>query len=230
MTHKAHRPKDDRLPLGYDGSQFNYISVDDTGRQVVKNQVVDPDTMEWVNQQSSGTGAPSGDVAVTNWPADQAVSGPLTDTELRATAVPVSGTFWPGSQPVSGPLTDTELRATDVKVSLDGESVSVTGAFYPATQPVSASALPLPDGAATATNQQGFIERSALNSLKRISTDASGRLRVSAESVASHAVTLTTLTTLTNLTNWGLSTATGKSQWESHAQYQAGYRRNLVHS
>lgn len=30
-----------------------------------------------------------------------AVTGPLTDTELRATAVPVSGTFWQATQPVS---------------------------------------------------------------------------------------------------------------------------------
>lgn len=38
-------------------------------------------------------------------PADpQPVTGPLTNTELRATAVPVSG-----------PLTDTQLRAADVK-------------------------------------------------------------------------------------------------------------------
>ena len=29
------------------------------------------------------------------------VSGPLTDTQLRATAVPVSGTFWQATQPVS---------------------------------------------------------------------------------------------------------------------------------
>lgn len=36
----------------------------------------------------------------------QPVSGPLTDTQLRATAVPVSG-----------PLTDTQLRATPVPVS-----------------------------------------------------------------------------------------------------------------
>ncbi len=33
------------------------------------------------------------------------VTGPLTDTELRAAAVPVSGTFWPVTQPVSGTLT-----------------------------------------------------------------------------------------------------------------------------
>jgi hypothetical protein len=34
-----------------------------------------------------------------------AVSGPLTDAQLRATAVPVSGTFWQATQPVSGTVT-----------------------------------------------------------------------------------------------------------------------------
>lgn len=77
-----------------------------------------------------GTGS---DVNVTN--AQIAVTGPLTDAQLRATAVPVSfsgqsvsvsnfpatqpvsGTFWQATQPVSGPLTDTQLRATAVPVS-----------------------------------------------------------------------------------------------------------------
>jgi hypothetical protein len=45
--------------------------------------------------------AVSGTVNVGNLPATQAVSGPLTDVQLRATAVPVSGTFWPATQPVS---------------------------------------------------------------------------------------------------------------------------------
>jgi hypothetical protein len=49
------------------------------------------------------------------------VSGPLTDTQLRATPVPVSGTVsvsnFPATQPVSGPLTDAQLRATPVPVS-----------------------------------------------------------------------------------------------------------------
>lgn len=58
----------------------------------------------------------------------------LTNTQLRASAVPVSG-----------PLTDAQIRATALPVS---------GAFYQATQPVSASSLPLPSGAATAANQQ----------------------------------------------------------------------------
>lgn len=43
-------------------------------------------------QPVSGTVGISGSVAVT---------GPLTDTQLRATAVPVSGTFWQATQPVS---------------------------------------------------------------------------------------------------------------------------------
>ncbi|HNG68658.1 MAG TPA: hypothetical protein PLP63_06925, partial [Saprospiraceae bacterium] len=50
------------------------------------------------------------------------VSGPLTDTQLRATAVPVSGPLTDTqlratAVPVSGPLTDAQLRATAVPVS-----------------------------------------------------------------------------------------------------------------
>jgi hypothetical protein len=51
-----------------------------------------------------------------------AVTGPLTDTQLRATAVPVSGPLTDAqiratALPVSGPLTDTQLRAATVPVS-----------------------------------------------------------------------------------------------------------------
>jgi hypothetical protein len=72
-------------------------------------------------------------VSVSNFPATQPVSGPLTDAQLRNTAVPVSGpltdaqlrntavpvsgTFWQATQPVSGPLTDAQLRNTAVPVS-----------------------------------------------------------------------------------------------------------------
>ena len=50
------------------------------------------------------------------------VDGPLTDTQLRATAVPVSGPLTDtqlraAAVPVSGPLTDTQLRASAVPVS-----------------------------------------------------------------------------------------------------------------
>ena len=63
-----------------------------------------------------------------------AVTGPLTDAQLRATAVPVSGPLTDAqlratAVPVSGPLTDTQLRATAV--------------------PISVAFLPLPSGAST---------------------------------------------------------------------------------
>jgi len=95
-------------------------------------------------------------VEVSNFP-----SPGLTDDQLRAAPVPVSGVFWQGTQPVSGTfwqatqpvsgtvtvanptatgLTDTQLRASAVPVS---------GTFYQATQPVSVASLPLPAGAAT---------------------------------------------------------------------------------
>ena len=50
------------------------------------------------------------------------VDGPLTDTQIRATALPVSGPLTDTqlratALPVSGPLTDTQLRATAVSVT-----------------------------------------------------------------------------------------------------------------
>lgn len=88
--------------------------------------------------------------------------GGLTDTELRATAVPVSLASVP-SHPVTGPLTDTQLRAAAVPVSgmffqatqpvslASMPSTPVTGTFWQGTQPVSAASLPLPAGASSET-------------------------------------------------------------------------------
>ena len=72
---------------------------------------------------------------------------------------------------------------------------------------------------------KGLLEHIALKALQNLSLDSAGRLRIAAESVVSHAVTLTTLT---NLTNWGLRTATAITQQESDASYQQGFRRNLT--
>lgn len=69
-----------------------------------------------------------GSVSVSNFPSSQAVTGPLTDAQLRTTPVPVSGTFFQVTQPVSG-------------------TVAVSN--FPATQPVSINTLPLPTGATT---------------------------------------------------------------------------------
>lgn len=79
-----------------------------------------------------------------------AVDGPLTDAELRATAVPVSGPLTDvqlraTAVPVSGPLTDAELRATAVPVSGPLTDAELRASAVP----VSAASLPLPAGAAT---------------------------------------------------------------------------------
>ena len=114
------------------------------------------------NPNGSATSANSAPVVIASDQAAVSVSGPLTDTQLRATAVPVSGTFWQTTQPVSiaasvavtGPLTDTQLRATAVpisgtvtanagtgtqNVSVQNTSLAVTGTFFQTTQPVSAT-------------------------------------------------------------------------------------------
>lgn len=78
--------------------------------------------------------------------------------------------------------------------------------------------------------QAGLVERIFANIMKRLNVDSSGRLRVSAESVASHAVTLASLATLTNITNWGVVPAQGYSQQQSYMAFHQGYRRNIVHS
>jgi hypothetical protein len=89
-------------------------SVLDESNQSIKVSVV----------SGGGGGGGGGSVSVTNFPATQAVSGPLTNTELRASAVPVSGSVnvsnFPASQTVTGPLTDTQLRASAVPVSVSG--------------------------------------------------------------------------------------------------------------
>ncbi len=59
-------------------------------------------------------------VSGTFWPATQAVSGTFwqaTQPVSIAATVNVAGTFWQATQPVSGPLTDAQLRATPVPVT-----------------------------------------------------------------------------------------------------------------
>lgn len=100
------------------------------------------------------------------------VTGPVTDTQMRATALPVSIASMP-STPVTGPLTDTQLRNSAVPMSLAALPALVAGSAVighvivdtapttavtgPLTDtqmratavPISAAALPLPSGAAT---------------------------------------------------------------------------------
>ncbi len=78
------------------------------------------------------------------------VSGPLTDTELRASAVPVSG-----------PLTDVELRATPVPISGTVSTGGLTDVELRASAvPVSLASAPLPTGAATEATLSSFSSKS----------------------------------------------------------------------
>ena len=84
-------------------------------------------------------------------------SGGLTDAELRAAEVPVSGTFWQGTQPVSiAALPALPTGANTIGTVNIAGSAAVTGTFWQATQPVSAATLPLPTGAATSVKQPAF--------------------------------------------------------------------------
>jgi hypothetical protein len=60
------------------------------------------------------TGSVNADVV---FPLSQAVTGPLTNTQLRDTPIGVSGVFWQATQPVSGPITNQQLRASDIPVT-----------------------------------------------------------------------------------------------------------------
>jgi hypothetical protein len=87
------------------------IAADDVGG--VKYQVVKLDLgADGASSPVSGALPVSG----TFWQATQPVSGPVTDAQLRATPVPVSGTVTANTG-LTQPLTDAQLRATAVPVS-----------------------------------------------------------------------------------------------------------------
>jgi hypothetical protein len=92
------------------------ITRDDQTVEVQEVAVSNPETGDYLKPDASGA---------------MPVSGPLTDTQLRASAVPVSGPLTDAqlrasAVPVSGPLTDTQLRASPVPIS---GNVAATPAF-----------------------------------------------------------------------------------------------------
>lgn len=106
-----------------------------------QNYVYDAGTLSWVPMIQPVIDTDTLNVTI---PGTVAVTGPLTDAQLRATPVPVSGTVAVssvgGSVAVTGPLTDAELRATAVEVDGSGVTQPVSGTFWQATQPVSVAA------------------------------------------------------------------------------------------
>ena len=125
--------------------------------------------MTCVPPSSFFSGSVSGSVAVSNFPADQlvhlaaalAVTGPLTDAQLRATPVPVDASAV--TVPVSGPLTNAQLIAA--------EPLSVTG---PLTDAQLAARLPL-SVSGPLTNAQlialGLATEATLDRVKRAAND-----------------------------------------------------------
>lgn len=120
--------------------------------------------LENITATISGTVTIAGTVAVSNFPAVQPVNDNggsltvdgtvavsnmvaqgLTDTQLRATPVPVSGTVT-----ATGPLTDTQLRATPVPVS--GTVTANTGLSQPLTD-AQLRAVPVPVSGTVTVNQ-----------------------------------------------------------------------------
>ena len=119
----------------------------------------------------AGTNA-IGSVTVGNFPTTQAVSGAVGVSSLPALPAGTNaiGTVsignFPSSQAVSGTVGVSSLPALPAGTNAIG-AVSVSN--LPSTQAVSAASLPLPSGAATATNQA-----SEISSLGTIATNTSG--------------------------------------------------------
>lgn len=142
-----------------DGSQSQaVVLVDSTGTPVTA----------WPLSQGAATDAKLVEI-LDKLNASLAVTGPLTDEQLRASAVPVSGTFWQATQPISAaalPLPSNAATASaqgQILSHLQSGSVHVGGAVsvsnLPATQAVSVTSLPLPAGAATETTLAAVRDR-----------------------------------------------------------------------
>lgn len=108
-------------------------------------------TGPWPVTDNGGSLTVDGSVAVSSVGGTVAVTGPLTDTQLRAAPVPVSAASLPLP---TGAATEATLSALNTKVPSQGQaamaaSLPVVIASNQTTLPVSAATLPLPTGAAT---------------------------------------------------------------------------------
>lgn len=123
--------------------------------------------LEAIRAVLAGTVTVGGSISVSNFPGSQAVTGPLTDTQLRLTAVPVSGPLTDTQiratpLPVSGPLTDTQLRATAVPVSGPATDAQIRAAPVPVSGPLTdtqlrATAVPV-SGSVSVSNMIAAVE------------------------------------------------------------------------
>jgi hypothetical protein len=164
----------------------------------VHNFVWDTDLLDWVEQtQAAGGGggdatAAKQDTQITHLAAiELAVEAlepdGLTDTQLRASAVPVSAASLPLP---TGAATAAKQPALGTAGSSSADVLSVQGIASGTALPVSAAALPLPSGAATASNQTahstlfGAVDETA-PSTDTASSGLNGRLQRIAQRLTS---------------------------------------------
>jgi hypothetical protein len=95
------------------------------------------------------------------------VSGPLTDTQLRATAVPVSGTFWQTTQPVSIAAT---VAVAPTYTDASPVTQNVTAQDLASTTTVGANSQSLITGTATAGSTASFTLASGYDTIRVLST------------------------------------------------------------
>jgi hypothetical protein len=156
-------------------------------------------------------------VSGTFYQATQPVSGPLTDTELRATPVPVSGTFYQATQPVSA--TDLDIRnlakaqdevyavlKTDAGVAYDARQVTAQAnsgvdiGDVTINNAAGAAAVNIQDGGNTIT-VDGTVSANA--TLAAETTKVIGTVNISA------AQTIGTVTSLTQMNGQAIQMGTG---------------------
>jgi fibronectin-binding autotransporter adhesin len=167
-----------------------------------------------------------------------AVTGALSDTELRATPVPVSGTVTLAGG-AGGGLTDAELRATPVPVEVSGGTLSLDSAVVIGDVGV---------GELMETMRAIQVGINGLRATVGASIpDASGRMRVSLDAAGgaqtlgtvTTVTTVTTCSTVTNVTTVAtVSTLTNQAQMGGFAANEQipalmmaaaqGLRRNIV--
>lgn len=180
------------------------------------------------------TGAVAGTVGVNNFPAAQPVTdnggsltvdGPLTDTQMRATPVPISASALPLP---SGAATEASLASMLSEAqSIDNKLPSLDGGRLPVILPAGGSGLTDSELRASPveTAVAGMLERLALKALAKLTFSANG-LRM--ETVASTSLSVSpTSSSRFSILNGAMSEL-GTSVVPSQQNFQSGFRRNLT--
>jgi hypothetical protein len=194
------------VPLSSGASTSAKQDTGNTSLSSIDGKLVLPAALDgsgYLKTHEQGTATVSGTVtanAGTGTFAVSAASLPLPSGASTAAKQPALGT---AGSPSSDVLT-VQGAPSMTALKVDGSAVTqpVSGTFWQATQPVSAASLPLPSGAATASNQTTANTSLASIDGKLPSALVSGRLDVNigagSVTVGSGSLNVGTVTTITN--------------------------------